>query len=287
MSRDTYYQFPKRKRQRIQRDKQYVERLHILSATDKNPKKHYRIGIQQSYMKYQDVYGETIARNKIARLKREYYIPTKIRMRRNKKPQQPKQQEYVVIPDNILKRQFTIDTPLFLVGTDVTYIWCPKLNRFVYLSLTRDFATGEVIGYSVSPHNDQTLVDATILDIEQNYGKEVFLGMIIHIDRGGTYTSKHYQQDVLETRGVTTSMSGKGKCLDNTPTESGNGHLKDWIDISDCMAFDDVVMEIDTVVRYYNEERPQWDRKKMTPVQYRSHLSEVPLTYFTCAEYWV
>ncbi|MBP6880999.1 MAG: IS3 family transposase, partial [Candidatus Pacebacteria bacterium] len=25
-------------------------------------------------------------------------------------------------------------------------------------------------------------------------------------------------------------------------------------------------------IHYFNEERPQWHRKKMTPVEYRSHL---------------
>ncbi|MBP7898598.1 IS3 family transposase, partial [Candidatus Gracilibacteria bacterium] len=29
---------------------------------------------------------------------------------------------------------------------------------------------------------------------------------------------------------------------------------------------------ISEYVEYYNHERPQWSRKKMTPVQYRSHL---------------
>ena len=42
-------------------------------------------------------------------------------------------------------------------------------------------------------------------------------------------------------------------------------------------AFDELVEKIDEYMYYYNNERYQWSRNKMTPVQYRSHLLIVSL----------
>lgn len=68
------------------------------------------------------------------------------------------------------------------------------------------------------------------------------------------------------------SMSGKGDCIDNAPIESFFGHLKDELDYQSCISFDDLRLAINEYMTYYNYERKQWTRNKMTPVQYRNHL---------------
>ena len=72
--------------------------------------------------------------------------------------------------------------------------------------------------------------------------------------------------------GCIQSMSRKGNCLDNAPTESFFGHMKDEIDTRECKTFEELEKYIDLQIYYYNTERPQWTRKKMTPVEYRNHL---------------
>jgi transposase InsO family protein len=67
-------------------------------------------------------------------------------------------------------------------------------------------------------------------------------------------------------------MSRKGNCLDNAPTESFFGHMKDEIDVSHCESFQGLEKYIENYIFEYNNSRPQWNRKKMTPVQYRNHL---------------
>lgn len=59
-------------------------------------------------------------------------------------------------------------------------------------------------------------------------------------------------------------MSRRGNCWDNAPQESFYGHFKDEADIK-------LKDEIDDHLDYYNNDRYQWDFKKMTPV-YRNHL---------------
>ena len=68
------------------------------------------------------------------------------------------------------------------------------------------------------------------------------------------------------------SMSCKGKCIDNAPIESFFGHMKDELDYKSCQSFEQLRLAIDEYMRYYNHERKQWTRKKMTPVEYRNHL---------------
>lgn len=48
--------------------------------------------------------------------------------------------------------------------------------------------------------------------------------------------------------------------------------MKDEIDISGCKTISDMNKYMDEYIDYYNNYRPQWSRKKMTPVQYRNYL---------------
>ncbi len=72
--------------------------------------------------------------------------------------------------------------------------------------------------------------------------------------------------------GLVQSMSRKGNCLDNAPMESFFGHFKDEVDVADCKTFNELRAEIAKYMQYYNNERQQWNLKKMTPVEYRNHL---------------
>jgi putative transposase len=265
IARSTYYEYDGRVMHRHERDNETVLRLRTLAEERK-----FKLGIKTLTMEYVRVHKEPINHKKVARLKRAYDIPTKIRMKRYTKPQQPKPTLNMSIPDNIINRQFRIATPYRFAGTDVTYLWIPRQQRYAYLANVRDMATGEYLGWSVSFTNDQVLADGAVLDMEKRHG--AFTDLVVHSDRGGTYTSTHFQNEVLGERGITPSMSRKGNCIDNAPTESGHGHLKDWFDFSACINLDDVKTEVNRVIHYFNEERPQWHRKKMTPVEYRSHL---------------
>lgn len=265
MARSTYYEYPQREQVHRLRDEKTVTRLRTIAEAKK-----LKLGIRTLTMAYVRTHKEPINHKKVARLKHEYQIPTKIRMKRYQKPQQPKPTQGMVIPDNVVNRQFDVPTPYRVAGTDVTYLWIPRQQRFVYLANVRDMATGEYLGWSISYVNDQSLVDTAISNMEKRHG--TLSHLTIHSDRGGTYTSAHFQNIVLKSRHITPSMSRKGNCIDNAPTESGHGHLKDWFDFSTCVTLNDITAEVDRVVHYFNEERPQWHRKKMTPVEYRDHL---------------
>ena len=48
--------------------------------------------------------------------------------------------------------------------------------------------------------------------------------------------------------------------------------MKDEIDLSEIKTFEELEKYIENYIFYYNNKRPQWTRKKMTPVDYRNHL---------------
>jgi transposase InsO family protein len=268
LARSTYYEHTKRIEARITRDEVIVSRLRTLAKA-----KQFKLGIRGLTMAYNRQYPELVVNHKrIARLKKQYDIPTNIRKKRYQNPQQPKSTDYMIIPDNVINRDFAIQTPFRVTGTDVTYLWIPKISRFMYLANVRDMATGEYLGWEISLYNDQDLADAAVLNMLQKHKDQLNCDTILHSDRGSTYTAPHFQTEILAGNNLIPSMSRKGNCIDNAPTESGHGHLKDWFDFSACTTLDEVKTEVNRVIHYFNEERPQWNRKKMTPIEYRNHL---------------
>jgi hypothetical protein len=48
--------------------------------------------------------------------------------------------------------------------------------------------------------------------------------------------------------------------------------MKDEINLSQIKSFSELEIYIKKYIFYYNNRRPQWNKKKMTPVDYRNHL---------------
>ena len=67
-------------------------------------------------------------------------------------------------------------------------------------------------------------------------------------------------------------MSGKGNCIDNAPIESFFGHMKDELDYKSCKSIEELRLKVAEYMQYYNHERKQWTRNKMSPVEYKRHL---------------
>jgi transposase InsO family protein len=201
---------------------------------------------------------------KIQRIMRKYSLIARVRRKNPYKAIMKKTMEHRVF-DNKLQREFNQTIPYKVFCTDITYI--RFLGRFVYLSVIKDIASGEVISWNLSPYLEMTLVTETI----RNMKLDSYENIMIHSDQGFHYTNPVYIEMVKELNMIQ-SMSGKGNCIDNAPIESFFGHLKDEFDYKCCNTFEELRLEIFEYMRYYNQERKQWGRKKMTPVEYRNHL---------------
>lgn len=201
---------------------------------------------------------------KIQRIMRKYELITKVRRKNPYKMIMKKTMEHRVF-DNKLKREFHQLVPMKVFCTDITYI--RFRGRFVYLSVIKDIASGEVVAWYLSLYLEMTLVTETI----KNMGLDSYENIMIHSDQGFHYTNPVYISIVKEMKMIQ-SMSGKGNCIDNAPIESFFGHLKDELDYKTCQTFEELRSVVEEYMRYYNQERKQWGRKKMTPVEYRNHL---------------
>lgn len=126
-----------------------------------------------------------------------------------------KAQEAILCP-NLLDRRFKPSGRNQVWSGDITYIWTRK--GWVYLAVVLDLFSRRVVGWSVSDTPDTALVLAALSQALQSRDY-VRGGLMFHSDQGCQYTSRAFQ-DFLVERGIRGSMSRRGQCWDNAPTES-------------------------------------------------------------------
>ena len=201
---------------------------------------------------------------KIQRIMRKYRLTAMVRKKNPYKQMMKKSLEHRTFP-NKLQREFHQILPFKVFCTDITYI--TFLSRFAYLSVIKDIASGEVVAWNLSLSLEVALVTETV----KNMQLDSYENIVIHSDQGFHYTNPSYIEILKELKMIQ-SMSGKGKCIDNAPIESFFGHMKDELDYNSCQSFEQLRLTIDDYMKYYNHERKQWTRNKMTPIAYRNHL---------------
>ncbi len=205
----------------------------------------------------------TMNHKKIQRIMRKYGIMARVRRRNPYKAIMKKRMEHRILT-NKLQRAFDQTVPYTVFCTDITYI--PLQNSFVYLSVVKDIASGEAVAWNLSDGLEENLV----LDTVRNMPR-VYQDAMIHSDQGFHYTNPQYIE-MVEALGMLQSMSGKGSCIDNAPIESFFGHMKDELDYKSCKTFEELRLKVEEYMRYYNCERKQWTRNKMSPIEYKNHL---------------
>jgi transposase InsO family protein len=125
------------------------------------------------------------------------------------------------IAPNLLERDFSPQAPNQVWTTDITYLWTDE--GWLYLAIVLDLFNREVVGWSLKPQMTSEIVtDALTMAW---FRRRPAAGLICHSDRGSQYASAAFQEK-LTKYGLRCSMSGKGECWDNAPTESGFGGFK-------------------------------------------------------------
>ena len=265
VSRSGYYKFLRNENSRRKKEEKDREDIEIIRMTcgKKNVGKY---GYRRATM---SLFDQNIVMNhkKVARLMDKFDLQAKIR-KKNPYKQFLKKTENHKTFENLLGRNFKQTVPEKVAGTDITYI--PFQNKFIYFSAVKDYADGEILSWSISARIDMLLVSRTLDKLEERL-KGKTQSFMLHSDQGGHYTSPQYYTRLIKN-GIIQSMSRKGNCIDNASIESFFGHMKDEVDLSYCKTFEDAQKEFENYINEYNNKRRQWNRKKMTPVQYRDHL---------------
>ena len=125
------------------------------------------------------------------------------------------------IAPNLLDRNFTPDAPNQVWTSDITYLWTNE--GWLYLAIVLDLFNREVVGWSLKPRMTRDI--ATDALTMAWFRRKPEAGLLHHSDRGSQYASHAFQAKLAEY-GMLCSMSRKGNCWDNAPTESWFGSFK-------------------------------------------------------------
>jgi transposase InsO family protein len=178
---------------------------------------------------------------------------------------------------NKVNREFNVGKPGRVLLTDITYIYYAS-GKCAYLSTIKDGCTRQIPSYVLSESLELPIVTDTIHVLMDNKAYVISKDAYLHSDQGIHYTSTKFQK-LIQSKGFIQSMSRKGNCWDNAPQESFFGHMKDELNLNQCETFDQLKTEIDEYIRYYNEERYQWDLMKMAPNEYYKYLTTGIMPY--------
>lgn len=152
------------------------------------------------------------SKTRIERLMREHGI--RARHKRKFKVTTDSKHKLPIAP-NLLDRNFTPSAPNQVWTSDITYLWTDE--GWLYLAIVLDLFNREVVGWSLKPRMTADIVtDALTMAW---FRRKPAPGVLHHSDRGSQYASGDFQ-DKLSEYGMTCSMSRKGNCWDNAPTES-------------------------------------------------------------------
>lgn len=162
--------------------------------------------------------GHRIGLTRVERLMREHGIRARHKRRfratTDSKHSMP-------VADNLLARDFSPAVPNRVWTGDITYIATDE--GWLYLAVVLDLFNREVIGWSIKPRMTADIVtDALTMAW---FRRKPEAGVVFHSDRGSQYAG-HAMRIKLSEYGMTASMSRKGNCWDNAPTESFFNSLK-------------------------------------------------------------
>ena len=263
LSRSSYYSILSNDNYGMKDKQDEIDFQHIKKVIDY---KGFKKGSRTIYMMLPGMCGVHFGRAKILRLMKKYGCVCTVRKERPELKTNKENLKNNRKP-NLLKRRFRLARPNEILLTDVSYLKY-STNKTEYFSCIKDAVTGKIVNHVTSSANDLNLATDTIdcLDPTEN--------TLFHSDQGILYFNDEFQNK-LKKLGYEQSMSRRGNCWDNSSQESYFGHMKDECDFSKCSTPEDVKKKVDEYVYYYNYERPQWTRNKMTPVDYENYLNSM------------
>ena len=170
------------------------------------------------------------------------------------------------IAPNLVKRQFKTGEARKVFLADITYI--KHQGHYSYVSLIIDAQTREPVAHESSTSLKMDFVINCLKQLEEcGWSK----GAIIHSDQGVHYTSKEFREKVKQM-GLVQSMSRRGNCLDNSPTESFIGHMKQEMDLDENASDAEIEKAISDYINDYRYHRYQKGLGGLTPYEYALKL---------------
>jgi len=180
--------------------------------------------VKESHEKSRKTYGarrilkdlvddnESISRTRVGRLMKQQGLESKgkrkFKATTNSNHGRP-------VAANLLDRAFMVEQPDTVYAGDITYIQTDE--GWLYLAVLIDLYSRAIVGWAMSERMPAQLAnDALMMAI---WKRKPPKGLMVHSDRGSQYASDLYQKTIKDN-GFICSMSRKGNCWDNAPSES-------------------------------------------------------------------
>lgn len=159
--------------------------------------------------------GVACSRKRVARLMRQHGLNSRRRQKhrigttdsRHNRPVAP----------NLLDRDFNAAAPNQKWVGDIVGLWTGQ--GWLYLATVLDVFSRMIVGWAMSDHRDEDLVESALRMALRRRGIPPDSGLLHHTDRGSQYTADDYLA-LLAARGIQVSMSRKGDPYDNAMMES-------------------------------------------------------------------
>lgn len=172
--------------------------------------------------------------------------------------------------DNTLNRDFSPSQPNHVWTGDVTYVrikggWC-------YLAVVIDLFARRIVGFAVSDSPDSQLTSKALKMAYEARLKPT--GVLFHSDQGTHYTSKMFAHTVTQCGDMRHSMSRRGNCWDNAPTERFFRSFKtEWMPKGGYHTLKQATNDItDYIWGYYHLKRPHRHNDYLTPIEFEKRF---------------
>jgi putative transposase len=205
--------------------------------------------------------GHHIGRYKVRRIMRQLGLRAKTPKRF--KLTTDSRHSFPVAP-NVLNRNFDIDAPNKVWTADITYVW--TFEGWLYLSIIMDLYSRQIVGWAMNKRmHKQLVLDALAMAYWQRKPSK---DLLHHSDRGSQYACHDYRKR-LESYGMEASMSRKGNCWDNAPTERFFRSLKsERLTACRFVTRKEAKMEILDYITFYNSIRLHSTLGYLSPMAY-------------------
>ena len=205
--------------------------------------------------------GYQIGRYKVRRIMRQLglvaKIPKRYKLTTDSRHSHP-------VAANVLNRNFQVDQPNKVWTADISYVW--TFEGWLYLAVVMDLHSRRIVGWAMDKRMKKNLVlDALAMAYWQ---RKPANGLLHHSDRGSQYACGEYHNQ-LKSYGMKASMSRKGNCWDNAPTERFFRSLKsERLTACRFSSRNEAKKEIVDYIAYYNSIRLHSTLGYLSPMVY-------------------
>ena len=233
----------------------------VISIFEKSKKNYGARKIDQELQK--DSYK--ISRRRIRQIMVKYELVSNYTIKNYKSHKAKCNEENI---SNVINRKFKPGLTQNVIVSDLTYVNVG--GKWNYICILLNIFNREIIGYSAGTKKSAELVKKAFATVKSSlYDLNIF-----HTDRGKEFKNKSID-NMLKTFNIKRSLSKKGNPYDNSVAEATFKIIKTELVMGKKFkSIDELRLGLSDYVNWFNNRRIHGSLGYMTPIEYKSTLSE-------------